>query len=39
MVLVRPAQFNGALVDPKRSLFDRMHYTVRVEQEASSAVP
>ena len=38
MVLGRPAPFDGAFVDPKRSRFDRTCRTERAEQPAISAI-
>jgi hypothetical protein len=38
MVLSRPAPFNGALVDLKRSRFNRMRCTVRSEHSAILAI-
>lgn len=38
IVLGRPAPFDGALVDPKASRFERMRRTVRAEQRAILAI-
>ena len=38
MVLGWPAPFGGALVDPKRSRFDRIRRTVQLEQAAILAI-